>query len=828
MRHYVIGIDHRHASRRNLVGGKASGLARLRSSGFNVPDTSIITIPAIKKYFEDQYQQLKPDAQIGSPGDWDEQKFHLPPKLEREILKAYGQIGTVVAVRSSMREEDGEKASFAGQLDSFLNVEGEQQLISAVKKCCHALINSRLQIYLKQIQKKNYFHLDPPFSLAVIIQQMVPAVVSGVAFSYDPFNQQSCIIIEAGSGLGNRLVDGKVNPDRYLVDLDQHLVEMQHQQPEQSLLTSAQILELAGQVQSIASKFMQHQDIEWAWDGYRFYFLQTRPITYPCSGRMYSSKLVADMTPGLIKPLLWSTNILDMTVNVFGRIFTKIIGPNTFDFTSLIKRIHSRVYSDLAFFSKLFEYMGLPANFFEIIARDEIAIKKKPEFSLRFIRTLFRLVFFIFHHARIKPDILSFITRHEDRLNTFRYTKWTETELSQLFKKISEFRTYHADTQWFMWIGALNMTVRNKLLTRMVKKNDPQVRPENLISGLVGLKSLEPNRELKEMANQARRVDPESREKILQGANPDIRASLEKSQEGRKLLTEFDQFMSRFGFLSINGTDFSYSPWIENPEHIWKGIARLLSSTAERSQIDVQKIRQAARHQVESGLNWSQRPIFHFLLRSTTEYIQLREKMTFFMSENAYQMRRLYLEIGRRFKADHKLDDPEDIFFLYFNEIRELIDDSSEAERIRGKITLRKAEMDQDRNLELNEVICTDSPELHLYQPVAGKEYLTGITGSPGIIKGLARVVLDPAEISGTFTREDILVVPFTDVGWTPLFPSIGGIVAETGGQLSHSSIIAREYGLPAVVGVRMATRIIKNGQPLLVDANQGKVYLNI
>jgi len=141
-------------------------------------------------------------------------------------------------------------------------------------------------------------------------------------------------------------------------------------------------------------------------------------------------------------------------------------------------------------------------------------------------------------------------------------------------------------------------------------------------------------------------------------------------------------------------------------------------------------------------------------------------------------------------------------------------------------VTTRKAEMEADAQVELPDTICGDHVPTRPILPVEGQEYLVGISGSSGRAQGYARIVLDPAEAPVTLTRSDILIVPFTDVGWTPLFSGIGGIVAETGGQLSHTSIVAREYGLPAVVSVKKATHLVKDGQPITVDGDTGRVYL--
>jgi len=220
------------------------------------------------------------------------------------------------------------------------------------------------------------------------------------------------------------------------------------------------------------------------------------------------------------------------------------------------------------------------------------------------------------------------------------------------------------------------------------------------------------------------------------------------------------------------------------------------------------------------------RMLFDRLLASTITYIDLRERTSLFMSEDSYQMRRIFLALADHLVARGDLDQHDDIFCLTYDELRGLVEGKLEANTIRVLVTTRKTEMEADAQVELPDTICGDHVPTHPSLPIEGQEYLVGISGSSGRAQGYARIVLEPAEAPITLTRSDILVVPFTDVGWTPLFSGIGGIVAETGGQLSHTSIVAREYGLPAVVSVKKATHLIRDGQPITVDGDTGRVYL--
>jgi phosphohistidine swiveling domain-containing protein len=214
------------------------------------------------------------------------------------------------------------------------------------------------------------------------------------------------------------------------------------------------------------------------------------------------------------------------------------------------------------------------------------------------------------------------------------------------------------------------------------------------------------------------------------------------------------------------------------------------------------------------------------LLTSTVALIDLREQVSLLMSEDAFHMRRIFLALADHLVARSDLAERDDIFYLTYGELVQLVDGQLEPDVVRERVRARKSEMERDAQIEPPDTVCGDAVPTHPVSPLEDQEYLVGISGSSGVAGGSARIVLDPSQAPVSLTLDDILVVPFTDVGWTPLLSGVGGIVAETGGQLSHTAIVAREYGLPAVVSVRQATRLIQDGQRVTVDGSSGRVYL--
>jgi phosphohistidine swiveling domain-containing protein len=831
MSRYIVDLDSRAALQETRAGGKGANIARLRRQGFRVPPGFVIVPTAFQNFLADFDIET-----LTQRRDWGERDLEriqemlmvcrIPDRLTRPIDRAYHRLGGPVAVRSSMVGEDADLASFAGQLDTVLNVAGTGEILQAVRQCWVSVFNPRLLDYLAGREADSSSKLLEDFAIAVVVQRMVDAEAAGVAFSVDPATGQRCVVIEAVRGLGEALVQGLAEPDRYLVDERGVLAKVRCADADRPILQDAQILQLAETAREVAGRARAPQDIEWAWDGKAFHLLQCRPITSLVGRRIYSNRMVSDMSPGLVKPLVYSTKTVAMASNVFGQLFTQLIGPNDIDFATLVKRIHSRIYTDITLLSELFEQIGMPANFFQMIARDERSDFRRPPLTLKAISAIVRLFRFTWRHARPADEIEAFLERHHQQLEPFRKADWSAITPQALLRQFDALMALHDASQWFILIVSLNMTVRNRLLNQLVNRWAQDVTPGNLIRGLVGLKALEPNKELRHLATQARALEGEVQRLLIEADDHTIRAGLSQSEEGRALVHGVNAFLSRYGFLSANGTDFTATPWGENSTLIWHAIGRMAASPVERTLEDAEAIREGAKQRVQASLNWAWGRLFERLLASTITYIDLRERVSLTMSEDSYQMRRLLLALADHLATRGDLGWRDDVFYLDYDELQQLVVGELDGDAARRSVAARKAEMEADAQIELPDTICGDHIPTRPLPPMTDHDFLVGIPGSPGVSQGFARVIRDPSEAPTALGQKDILVVPFTDVGWTPLFSGVGGIVAETGGQLSHTSIVAREYGLPAVVSVRQATSLIQEGQFLTVDGNRGRVYL--
>jgi pyruvate,water dikinase len=408
-----------------------------------------------------------------------------------------------------------------------------------------------------------------------------------------------------------------------------------------------------------------------------------------------------------------------------------------------------------------------------------------------------------------------------DRLSGQDFEDLTHEEL---LDEIDTLLEVHGQLQWGTVLGAMNLMVRSKLLRHLAARWVPEIDQRDLLGGDRKAGSAW-NLELEELAEEARELGEGLARFMISGDDEVIREELRRSQAGRKLAAGMDGFLDRYGYLSSDATDLSSPCWREQPSLVWSTIGRLATSPRLDPARDVTAIGERARQQALDSLGPIRRAVFERTWRSTARYLDLRERLGLHLSESAHRLRRLFLTVGHRLETEDALSRPEEIFLLYWDEVHEICSDTLDVIRVRELIAARLDELESDAAWEVEDTIC--GLEGALDRPAAAEpapDCLAGIGSSPGEASGRACVLRDPSAAPAELSREHILVVPFTDVGWTPLLSRVGGVVAESGGILSHTSIIAREYGLPAVVNVERATSVIPDGERITVDGDRGRV----
>jgi phosphohistidine swiveling domain-containing protein len=872
---WVVPLLARKAVEPSVSGGKGAGLARLIRAGFPVPPGFIIGTAAVR---EPLALALRSSGQVpggkpgGSRGTSDAPdrpdleaarrvclEWAIPVRLRRAILRAYRRLGSgPVAVRSSLVGEDAAVSSFAGQLESVLEVRGESALLDAFRRVLASAFSDRLWDYLRPSEARPGpeppapaapIRPDPPgpaarpdprrrqapdrgvsLSLAVVVQSMVRAEVSGVAFSADPVSGSPSVVIEAVPGLGEALVRGRASPDRYRLDPRGEVCEVEPARAGVSLLREPQARTLGALVHAIASFVGAPQDVEWSFDGCRFHILQARPISSLTGRQVYSRRMVSDMAPGVVKPLVWSAKYAPIVANVFAPVFEELVGQAGLDYSRLVARLHSHVYMNITAFGEIFKRLGLPSNFFYVLAREDKAARSMFQFRLGRLPALVRHIRFIRRESRIGRRVDPFLAARHRQLDEFRTLDWSAPGPEGLLGRFERLKALHGKSQWYIVVVSVNMLIRNRLLGRMIVRRWPGTDPRDVIKGYGRRSSLAPFEELRGMAADARRLGRGFVERLAGPEDLDVAAALAAlpaGSAGAGLSGRFDRFMARYGFLSANGSDFSETPWIENPRAIWRTVGRLaLHPDAGPSPAQAEARRDEVLGLVRKGFGPLRRCAFDRLHASTVRYMECRERVSLLMTEESYWMRRCLLALGAKLVAGGVLGETSDVFYLFEDELAGLVREPGEAAPAAGRVAARKAEIERDAAFDPPETLCDGELGRVEPRPAAAAEFLSGIGASAGVFEGRARVVLDPALSHDHLGPGDVLVVPFTDVGWTPILASVGAIVAESGGQLSHTSIIAREYGIPAVVSVRNATRLIADGATVTVDGTSGRIHL--
>ena len=801
MKPTIYWLDSRKARIREKAGGKASNLARLSLLGFPVPRGFVL-----------------PPGTVMAP----------PPSFGSVLDRSRRQLREPLAVRSSLVGEDGLHQSFAGQLETVLEVRGLEELNAAIQRVLASVAEPGLLTYAQRqlhpsVDGTSGNLANSPFGMAILVQEMVPAVAAGVAFSADPLTGRSTVIVEAVPRLGSDLVQGRAVPNRFVVDPRGVLTLEDRPTLSSQDFPEGVVTRLSVMVRKIAAHFGTPQDVEWAWDGQDLFILQARPITSLIGQNVYSKKLVGDMAPGPLRQLVWSTNTVGMAEGVFGQVFTYLIGKNDYDFRRILKRIRSRAYVNTTFVGELLAEIGLPRNLFEAMAREE-KVPHPFRLNLKLLSRLPGVLSLALRYFQLDRNAESLLNAHEEALGAFRGQDWSTEPRRNLLARAQELLGLHRRLQGLVMFGSMNLAVRTRLLKRFVARHAPEVDSAQLLLGLRGLKSLEPNRDLRAVARRAGSLPEEIVSLLRSGKDTPIRSELSGSETGRRLLKDVDAFLEQYGFLSSNGTNFGEPSWIEEPGPLWMALGRMIGRDAS-DVTDSDSIREGSRKAVLERLGPLRRRRFLRRLAAAARYLELRERASILMTRDTYQLRRLFLALGGRLAKDGILDDPEDVFLLHLHELEDVVKGAGAPVDLTGLIRDRAAEIAADRDVNLPETILGDAV------PTAGitmesGPILTGIGVSAGVIRGQARVVGALEDAPAHLTDQDILVVPFSDVGWTPLFATVGGVVAECGGQLSHTAIVAREYGLPAVVGVQGAMGRIRDGQTISVDGVGGKVIL--
>ncbi|HUJ10154.1 MAG TPA: PEP/pyruvate-binding domain-containing protein [Verrucomicrobiae bacterium] len=867
------------------VGGKAAHLGELLAAGLPVPTGFVVTTDAYERFMRSDpriacWLQIieKCDAQdpVALRAVADELKQHLrlvpvPDDVADAIAAAMEpEPGNARAVRSSATAEDLPEASFAGQHDSFLNVCGGDAVVATVKRCWLSLFSERAISY----RMRRGIALSRA-QMAVIVQQLIDADAAGVMFTAGPADGDSdSIFIEAAFGLGEAVVQGQVTPDRIEVSrselrvarrdtalkrvqivaaengvCERQLAAEKATAPALNDAMATRLARLGLEVERVSGGPL---DIEWSVRNGEIWLLQARAVTTLRSGwkssfenrQVWTNANAGEVMPDVVTPMTYSVLmpvlhellqwlLLSRGVRVSEeQIVGLIAGRVYFNFNTAcalgrcIPGLGKRTLQD---------FLGGRQDVMLALGKIQISAADLPQIEVRrwqMATGLSSLVLnFLFYparrgetaaeavrcanddFARIEPRTLS----DDELLRTIR-TSFVPEALRNA-NALAAFAFGFADTFLLFelcqrWFGAAGQSTANRLL-----------------AGVGELDTAAAGYELWRLAELAAREPKIKNILLAERTFLALASRLEACQDGRDFLSRWNAFMHRHGHHARGEIELFNPRWSECPDFVLDTVRSYVEAIHARHPSPI--LRQDALADERVALqnkcigklgNPLKRAVFRFFLYRAQKGGRFRENIKSEAIRTFAILRRFLLELGRRLAARGRLAEPNDIFFL---EIEKLPSGSlwDQVADLRALVSERRALYEQNLKITPPAVIIGRFDPDN-FQPEAvdwGAKVFHGLGVSAGTVTGRARVILR-SDTDERVQPGEILVAPFTDPGWTPYFVAAAGIVMDMGGLLSHGSIIAREYGIPAVVNVGPATQIIRTGQWLEVDADRGVV----
>lgn len=867
------------------VGSKAAHLGEMIAAGLPVPPGFVVTTNACQRFLQSDLrigvwlkslEECDPPDPVALRAGADEmrEKFGaipVPSEVAADIAAALALVpDSAWAVRSSATVEDLPEASFAGQHDSFLNVRGADAVVTAVKRCWLSLFSERAISY----RMRKGIARDGA-QMAVIVQQLIPADAAGVMFTKDPTGGDAdSIFIEAAFGLGEAVVQGKVMPDRIELSRSELRVTRREtgskgiqivaggngirEEPLAAAKAGATVLDdetatrLAGLGLEVERRLGGPADIEWSVQGGKLWLLQARAVTsLPCGSsstfadrQIWTNANAGEVLPDVVTPMTWSLvrcfvqYLFDNWFRAFGiqvrdeQLLGLIAGRGYFNFNTacalgrLVPGLKARTMEIL---------FGGHQDALVALQRIKLSNADLPRIEIRRWKVMINLPIITlrmsFYSTPRGLAAVEKVRRMNEDLARIQPEERTERELLAVIRKsfapevlvrrgaieaIGFAGVYYAALFGLSerWFGADGHRIANRLLAAVGDMHD-------VVAG----------HELWQLAEQAA-DEPEIKNALLGERTFTAFASrLEAGRGGRAFLDQWNTFLRRHGHHTRGEIELSNPRWSECPDFVLNLVRGYVEgmNTGHPDPITRRDALAGERIVLENDClgrlrNPLKRAVFRFVLRRARNGGLIRENLKSELVRWLTCLRRFLLELGRRLAAHGRLAEANDIFFLELSELQDNSFWDSETD-LRARVAGRRAQYEQHLKINPPAVIVGRFDPDTFVPDIAesGKRVFHGLGVSAGKATGRARVILR-SDMDVRLQPGEILVAPFTDPGWTPYFVAAAGIVMDMGGLLSHGSIVAREYGIPAVVNVGPATQIIRTGQWLEVDADQGVV----
>ncbi len=881
MAEIIVDLQQISAEDLTKVGGKGLALGEMAQSGLPVPPgfcltttayTDFIAANGLADFLEQQLGQIdycRPDS-IEAAAQAIRQSIlqaPLPDAIEQAVIHNYRDCQPLrdrpLAVRSSAIAEDTATASFAGQHDSFLGVVGESRLLQCIRQCWASLWNARVICYR---QRTGFSQIEA--ALAVVVQLLVPADISGVLFTIDPLsNDPTAMVINATWGLGESVVGGSLEADQITVDRESgairdyrcgnkskyYCLAADHsgitahdsqQRAMEKCLDRQQVQRLLQLGITVENRKETPQDIEWALWQDRLYLLQTRPITTFAPEQEPEIHWTADNAqeafPTVVSPYSSSTMfpVLEEQFRRVSHLFGGDLNPQ------LVCCFDGYAYLNVTAFEQIMAKI-IPGVDTSAFVEQILGGGQQGSLQIRItLRTLWPLLKAGRH---ILTSLLTLSSRARsyqrkfDRLHarfeTLPIDGMAANELAALNQRclrlMSDGFLLHMDgtSAYSLFYGALSEFMGSLPV-------ELGVSPSQLLAGLGTLEDAKLKEGIWRLAQSARKY-PHLVE-LLQRTPPEqMTAAMARLKDSEGFRLAFAEFMQRFGHMGDNLVELLSPSWQHDPTSLWKFLQIQLAAAPTDPRLAMTRMAAGRRrtiHRVTTYLARGWRCFFPFsrwqfiLLQLLARfYAPYRENIKFTMTRGLEIFRRIAWRYGAIFCEKGWLATPRQIFFLERREIEAVLAGEADPKSLALLAGQREKQWQLWAQITPAREVYTQGGKVvrKIYDRVDSQaKQLRGVASSAGQVTGKARVILDLRQ-ADRFQAGEILVTRFTDPAWTPLFSLASGIVVDIGSVLSHGAVVARELGIPAVVGVRFASQIIVDGQRITIDGSTGMVWLH-
>jgi len=847
-----------------LAGGKGFNLWLLSSRGARVPPFVIVGLDAFEAFVAENETVLDEHAQERILNG------RMSAALTADIANSLRGMGAV-AVRSSALAEDGASHSFAGQLQSFLYVTGADAVVQSVRKCWASAFTPHAVAYMRQ-------HGLPVAAMrvAVVIQEMVDATISGVAFTVDPVTGNPAhVVISAVRGLGEGLVSGLLDSDNFTVDgvtltvLRRDLVKKETQllrapdggvteQPvplplqEVPALSDAQVLELARAAKNIEAGYKTAQDIEWAFADGKLFILQTRPVTTRRPRQpvqIWDNSNIIESYSGVTSPMTFTFarnayhHVYVQFCEVMG-VPQKVVEASDPVLRNMLGYLDGRIYYNLLnwyYLIGLFpgfknnkSYMEGMMGVRESLPADAQALLRLPpvatfreRLAQRWLGVKMAVRFF-----RLDATVAEFQRYFHTNYERYRTTQFNGKSVEELLIIYHEMESVFL-TRWrapiindffaMIFFGLL------RKLTQSFGLDTTGALQNDLLCGEGGVESAVPTEQLIELATLIG-TRPAWKTAFLSDDAAALQEKLRTSSEFAEIRTHISAYLDRFGFRCMNELKLEEPDLHSNPQFIFTALKNYLEHTPRtvpQLREREQSIRTRAETLVAAKLSGWRLVAFRWVLKHARKTVKNRENLRFARTKVFGLARRILDAAGEDLCRRGVLKSARDVYFLHVDELHGLVDGSLVTQNLAALVNIRKDEHaafltrdPDDRFVTRGAVYLGQTLKTKAATAASADGMLRGVACCPGQLKTKAKVIHNPRDdmrLGG-----DILVAQRTDPGWTPLFPSAGGILVERGSLLSHSAIVARELGIPCVVGIPGVTQLIHTGDTVQMDGAEG------